>query len=75
VQKPHPPIHFGRRERAALRRVADVGDGWYPFSIEPDDLAAKLARLDGPAREARPEPEGRSASRRARTCVRPISTS
>jgi len=46
IQKPHPPIHFGGESDPALRRVADVGDGWYPFSIEPDELAAKLARLD-----------------------------
>ena len=47
IQKPHPPIHFGGESDAALRRVADVGNGWYPFSIEPDELATKLARLDG----------------------------
>lgn len=47
VQKPYPPIHFGGESDAALRRVADVGDGWYPFSVDPDELATKLARLDG----------------------------
>ena len=47
VQSPHPPIHFGGESDAALRRVADVGDGWYPFSVDPDELATKLARLDG----------------------------
>ena len=46
IQKPHPPIHFGGESDAALRRVADLGNGWYPFSIEPDDLATKLAKLD-----------------------------
>jgi len=47
IQKPHPPIHFGGESDAALRRVADIGDGWYPFSREPDELATLLARLDG----------------------------
>jgi probable F420-dependent oxidoreductase len=46
IQQPHPPIHFGGESDAALRRVADLGQGWYPFSIDPDELAARLARLD-----------------------------
>jgi probable F420-dependent oxidoreductase len=29
VQKPHPPIWIGGLSRAALRRVAKLGDGWY----------------------------------------------
>ena len=47
VQQPHPPIHFGGESDAALRRVADLGQGWYPFSIDPDELAARLKHLDG----------------------------
>jgi probable F420-dependent oxidoreductase len=46
VQKPHPPIHFGGESDAALRRVADVGQGWYGFNLEPHELASRLERLD-----------------------------
>jgi probable F420-dependent oxidoreductase len=46
VQRPHPPIHFGGESDAALRRVADLGQGWYPFSIEPEALAARLRDLE-----------------------------
>jgi probable F420-dependent oxidoreductase len=46
IQTPHPPIHFGGESDAALRRVADLGQGWYPFSIEPEPLAARLRDLD-----------------------------
>jgi len=46
IQQPHPPIHFGGESDAALRRVADVGQGWYPFSIVPDELGERLKRLD-----------------------------
>jgi len=46
VQQPHPPIYFGGESDAALRRVADLGQGWYPFSIGPDELAARLRALD-----------------------------
>lgn len=47
VQRPHPPIHFGGESDAALRRVADLGQGWYGFNLLPEDLPAHLARLDG----------------------------
>jgi probable F420-dependent oxidoreductase len=46
VQQPQPPIWFGGESDAALRRVADLGQGWYPFSIEPDELATRLHYLE-----------------------------
>ena len=46
VQQPHPPIHFGGESEAALRRVADVGQGWYGFNLGPEELADRLKRLD-----------------------------
>ena len=47
VQQPHPPIHFGGESDAALRRVAQIGQGWYGFNLEPDQLAERLRALDG----------------------------
>jgi probable F420-dependent oxidoreductase len=46
LQRPHPPIHVGGESDAALRRVADLGQGWYPFGLEPEPLAARLRDLD-----------------------------
>ncbi len=46
VQKPHPPIHFGGESDAALRRVVDIGQGWYGFNLTPDKLTERLAQLD-----------------------------
>jgi probable F420-dependent oxidoreductase len=46
VQSPHPPIHFGGESDAALRRVADLGQGWYGFNIDPEQTAERLAVLD-----------------------------
>src|SRR6185503_9966419 len=45
IQKPHPPIVFGGESDAALRRVADLGQGWYGFNLLPDEAAARLAVL------------------------------
>ena len=46
VQKPHPPIHFGGESDAALKRVADVGQGWYGFNIGPEQTAERVKVLD-----------------------------
>jgi probable F420-dependent oxidoreductase len=45
IQKPHPPIHFGGESDAALRRVADIGQGWFGYSLLPDAAAARVQRL------------------------------
>jgi probable F420-dependent oxidoreductase len=46
IQKPHPPIIFGGESDAALRRVADLGQGWYGFNLLPDEAGARIAVLD-----------------------------
>jgi probable F420-dependent oxidoreductase len=47
VQKPHPPVHFGGESDAALRRVADLGQGWYGFNLSPEELGARVKDLEG----------------------------
>jgi alkanesulfonate monooxygenase SsuD/methylene tetrahydromethanopterin reductase-like flavin-dependent oxidoreductase (luciferase family) len=46
VQQPHPPIIFGGESDAALRRVADLGQGWFGWNVTPDMTAERLAALD-----------------------------
>jgi probable F420-dependent oxidoreductase len=45
VQRPHPPFYFGGESEAAMRRVAEFGQGWFAFSITPNELQPKIARL------------------------------
>jgi probable F420-dependent oxidoreductase len=55
IQKPHPPIVFGGESDAALRRVADLGQGWYGYDLRPDEAAARIAVLERMlARRGRP---------------------
>ncbi len=35
VQKPHPPLWIGGESGPAMRRVAALGDVWYPFGSNP----------------------------------------
>jgi probable F420-dependent oxidoreductase len=51
AQKPHIPIWIGGHSDRALRRAAELGDGWHPIGgvptipLEPDDLKRNLATL------------------------------
>ena len=51
MQTPHPPLHFGGESEAALRRVADLGQGWYGFNRTPDEAAEGIGRLETLLRE------------------------
>ncbi len=35
IQKPYPPIWVGGESRPALRRTAELADGWYPLGANP----------------------------------------
>ncbi len=46
VQQPYPPIYFGGETEPALRRVADLGDGWHGFNHQPESAGASVQRLE-----------------------------
>lgn len=45
VRKPHPPIFIGGESDAALRRVAEFGQGWMGYRLTPQTLPERLAKL------------------------------
>ncbi|MFE3293568.1 LLM class F420-dependent oxidoreductase [Rhodococcus sp. NPDC059234] len=45
----HLPLWIGGRTPRSLRRAVELGDGWVPFGIRIDDLAAMLANAPVPA--------------------------
>ena len=40
------PVIFGGESEPALRRVAEYGDGWYGFNLDPESAAAKIKTLE-----------------------------
>lgn len=39
------PVYFGGESEPALRRVADLGEGWHGFNLTPDRAAERVQRL------------------------------
>ncbi|MGA9724309.1 MAG: LLM class F420-dependent oxidoreductase [Candidatus Binatus sp.] len=39
------PIIFGGESAPALKRSADIGDGWFGFNVGPDDAAPLVSKL------------------------------
>lgn len=46
------PLHIGGSSEAAARRAGLRGDGFYPYVISPEDLAARLETVKAAASEA-----------------------
>lgn len=57
VQKPYPPIIFGGKSVPALRRVGEVGDGWFGVNVTPDDAKTKIERRRQYAQAAGRDPD------------------
>jgi probable F420-dependent oxidoreductase len=57
IQNPHPPLYFGGESEPALRRVAELGQGWFGYNLTSEQLDTNLIRLDNLLAEA-----GRSRS-------------
>ncbi|MCB1747279.1 MAG: LLM class F420-dependent oxidoreductase [Gammaproteobacteria bacterium] len=56
VQRPHPPLIFGGESEAALKRVGEVGDGWWGVNVTVDTARQHLATIRGFAEAAGRDP-------------------
>ncbi|NIV95388.1 LLM class flavin-dependent oxidoreductase, partial [candidate division KSB1 bacterium] len=52
IQKPHPPIWIAANSPMTMKMVADLGDGWVPASMFPDEYAQGLANIKDAATKA-----------------------
>jgi probable F420-dependent oxidoreductase len=56
VQRPIP-LWFGGGDNRALRRLARLGDGWFPLMAPDNKLCATIERIRNDAREAGRDPD------------------
>jgi probable F420-dependent oxidoreductase len=63
AQKPHIPIWIGGHSNRALRRAAELGDGWHPIGgvpsipLEPQDLKRSIETIGQYAQAAGRDPK------------------
>lgn len=57
VQRPHPPLIIGGTSRAALRRAARYGDGWFAPAKDLAQLGEQLRDLRAAAQEVGRDPD------------------
>jgi probable F420-dependent oxidoreductase len=62
VQTPHPPVLWGGESDHTLRRVVEIGDGWFPRARAGERIFTGLATLRELAARARRAPEALSVS-------------
>jgi probable F420-dependent oxidoreductase len=60
VQRPHPPLIFGGESEAALKRVGEIGDGWWGVNVTVDAARQHLAAIRRYAEAAGRDPAGLS---------------
>ena len=71
MQKPHPPIWVGGQSRRAMRRAAELGNGWHPVGaipaapMEPEELAQNIVVMHGYAERIDRDPEEIEVSMKA----------
>ena len=45
IQQPHPPIIFGGESEPALRRVGEIGNGWWGVNVSVEDAGDHMAKI------------------------------
>ena len=56
-QRPHPPVIIGGHSPAALRRTVAMGDGWFGFARNAEELGEILIKLRATASAAERDPD------------------
>jgi len=51
------PVLFGGESGPALKRVADLGNGWFGFNLDPVETQEKVTKLHAMLRERKRDPK------------------
>jgi alkanesulfonate monooxygenase SsuD/methylene tetrahydromethanopterin reductase-like flavin-dependent oxidoreductase (luciferase family) len=57
AQKPYPPIVFGGESGPALKRVGEVGDGWFGVNVNVEDATKHIEQIRQMAKAAGRDPQ------------------
>lgn len=71
VQKPHPPIYLAAFSPRALKRIAELGDGWNPVAIPVDGMKQMWEGVKSVAKEAGRDPNELELVVRANLMITP----
>ena len=52
LQKPHPAIWVGGNVSAMLKETAEIGNGWIPYHLTPQEYEEKWSRIEEMAEKA-----------------------
>jgi probable F420-dependent oxidoreductase len=71
VQKPHPPIYLAAFSPRALKRIAELGDGWNPVAIPAEGMKQMWEGVKVMAKEAGRNPDELEIVVRANLMITP----
>lgn len=64
VQRPHPPLWIGGNTSRAVRRAAELGDGWQPLRVDLPTFASLVQELREQAAQRGRDPDALTVSLR-----------
>ena len=69
IQKPYPAIWVGGNMSEMMKETAEIGDGWIPYHLTPQEYAEKWSRIQGMAEEAGRSPNEIEPAYFIDTCI------
>lgn len=69
IQKPHPAIWVGGNMPAMLKETAEIGNGWVPYHLTPQEYEEKWGKIEEMAEKAGRKPEEIEPAYWILTCI------
>ena len=69
IQKPHPAIWVGGNIPAMLKETAEIGNGWVPYHLTPEEYEEKWSKIEEMAEKAGRKPREIEPAYFMDTCI------
>ncbi len=69
IQKPHPAIWIGGNIPAMLKETAEIGNGWIPYHLTPQEYEEKWSKIEEMAEKAGRKPKEIEPAYFMDTCI------